>query len=314
MLRLRWPALALMVVGFPGLAEELPDYDAEKVAAHTWVIHGPKGRPSPQNRGFMNNPAFVVTGAGVVIVDAGSSAAIGRMVLRQVAKVTDQPVTHVFVSHIHGDHWLANQAIADAFPSAKFFAHPKMIEQAKGGQAEFWLDLINQLTEGAAKDTRALIPDEAFTDLQEIKVGGITFRAHVTDLAHTRTDVMIEVVEDSLLIGGDNFLANRMPRQDDGSFRGNIVACERAIALDLKNYVPGHGPTGGRKMVESFCGLLKTLYGEVSKYYEQGMADYEMKDKVVVALKPWQQWEGFDAGIGKLISLAVLEAEKADFE
>ena len=311
---LRWPTLALFVVVFPTVAEELPDVAAEKVAAHTWVIHGPMSLPNPQNGGFMNNPAFVVTGAGVVIVDAGSSVAAGRMVLRQIAKVTDQPVTHVFASHIHGDHWLANQAIADAFPAAKFYAHPKLIEQAKGGQAEFWIDLMNQLTEGATKDTRALIPGEALTDLQEIKVGGITFRAYLSDFAHTRTDAMIEVVEDSLLVGGDNFLAGRMSRLDDGSFRGNIAACERAVALGLKRYVPGHGPTGGVQTAERFCGLLKTLYGEVGKYYEQGMSDFEMKDQVVAALEPWREWGGFSEGIGKLISLAVLEVEKADFE
>ena len=59
----------------------------------------------------ITNPAFVIGADGVVVIDPGSSVQTGEMVLRQIGQVTGLPVVAVFNTHIHGDHWLANQAI-----------------------------------------------------------------------------------------------------------------------------------------------------------------------------------------------------------
>jgi glyoxylase-like metal-dependent hydrolase (beta-lactamase superfamily II) len=295
-------------------SDVLPDYPATKLGDRVWVIQGPTELPNPENKGFMNNPAFVVTEAGVVVIDPGSTLETGRMVLRQIGKVTDKPVTHVFDSHIHGDHWLGNQAVREAYPSARFHAHPVMIEQARSGQAESWVGMMEQLTEGASRGTEAVIPDQALQDGQEIVVGEVTFRVYLSDWAHTRTDAMIEVVEEALLVTGDNVLYTRIGRMDDASFRGNIAACDQALYLKLKTYIPGHGPAGGTEVVEPFCNYLKTLYTKVSELYGEGQSDFEMKDAVVASLSAYQDWSGFSDEVGKHISLALLEVERAEFE
>jgi glyoxylase-like metal-dependent hydrolase (beta-lactamase superfamily II) len=295
-------------------ADPVPDYPAEKISDHVWVIHGPTELPNPGNQGFMNNPAFVITSAGVAVIDPGSTLETGRMVLRQIKKVTKQPVTHVFASHIHGDHWLGNQAIREVYPAARYYAHPVMIEQANAGEAENWVTIMEQLTEGASKGTEAVIPDQPLTDGQEIKVGDVTLRIYLTDWAHTKTDAMIEVVEDSLLATGDNALYKRIGRMDDGSFRGNLAACEQAHELQLQHYIPGHGVSGGPEVVKPFCNYLKVLYEKVAELYEEGLSDFEMKDAVVESLSAFQDWSGFEDEIGKHISLALLEIEQAEFE
>lgn len=294
--------------------DPVPDYPAEKLSDHVWVIHGPTELPNPGNKGFMNNPAFVITGAGVAVIDPGSTLESGRMVLRQIRKVTQQPVTHVFASHIHGDHWLGNQAIREEYPAARYYAHPVMIEQANAGEAENWVKIMDQLTEGASKGTEAVIPDQPLTDGQEIKVGDVTFRVYLTDWAHTRTDAMIEVVEDSLLATGDNALYQRIGRMDDGSFRGNLAACQQAHGLQLQHYIPGHGPSGGPEVIKPFCNYLQVLYEKVAELYDEGLSDFEMKDTVVESLSAFQDWPGFEDEVGKHISLALLEVEQAEFE
>ena len=293
---------------------EIPDYQAEQLTDHVWVIHGPTEFPNPQNRGFMNNPAFVITSGGVVVIDPGSTLETGRMVLRQIGKVTDKPVTHVFASHIHGDHWLGNHAIQEKYPEARFYAHPQMIAQAHAGQAETWVDMLEQLTGGASKGTVAVIPDQALEDGQEIRVGNLTFRVYLSDWAHTKTDAMIEVVEDSLLATGDNVLYKRIARMDDASFRGNIAACQQALEMNRKHYIVGHGPSGGPEVVKPFCTYLSTLYENVSRLYEKGLSDFEMKDSVADSLSAYSDWPGFDGQLGKHISLALLEIEQAEFE
>lgn len=287
----------------------IPDTPAQKVAAHTYVIHGPRSFPNPENKGFMNNPAFVVTNDGVVVVDPGSSVHVGRMLLKQIAKATDKPVTHVYGTHIHGDHWLGNHAIVETFPKAELIAHPDMVKRAPGGDGKSWIELMMTLTKGATAGTEIKAPTVTAKDGDSRKIGGLTFRIHAPEKAHSHTDIMIEVPEDKLLFTGDNATANRVPRMDDGTYKGSIAAMERALKLDVGVVVPGHGPTGGKKVLTDFRDLLNTVYGEAKKHRADGKEDFEMKPAVAAKLDRWKQWEGFDEAVGKWLSLAVLEID-----
>lgn len=314
--------LALPVLGLflaaatakPGIAQPVADRRADQVATHTWVIHGPAGLPNKANLGFINNPSFVVSAKSVIVVDPGSSAETGKMVVRTIRKITEKPVTHVFVTHIHGDHWLANQAIADAFPQARFFAHAKMIEQAKNGEAKSWLNLLNRMTEGAIGGTQVLIPTEAVGNGASVQVDDIELRILASDHAHTRTDIMIEVVQDAVMFLGDNVVNQRMGRMDDGSFRGNIEACERARTSGARIFVPGHGPTGDADSTLGFCDYLVALYEAVGDLIEEGLEDFEMKPLLEPRFERYARWNGFGTGFGRHVSLAVLEHESASFD
>ena len=308
---LRYLSVPVLLLPLGALAadQSVRDYPAEKIAAHTYVIHGPLGQPSFTNQGFMNNPGFVVTHTGVVVIDPGSSLETGRMVLRQIKKITPKPVTHVLATHVHGDHWLGNQAIIDAYPKARLMAHPQMIQKAQAGEAEVWVSRMDQLTQGYTKGTRAVIPTVAVDENQRFTTGGVTFHILAPENAHSKTDIMIEVVQDSVLFTGDNVLADYIARLDDGTFKGNIAACDRAIALKAKYYVPGHGKTGDAKMVQRYRDYMAILFAEVKHQYDAGKSDFEMKPAVASKLQNFQRWPGFNDQLGKHISLAVLEIE-----
>lgn len=306
-------ALLLLWLHAAGLgvaaAAEVREHAAEQVAPRTWVIHGPLGDPSPANQGFMNNPAFVVTADGVVVIDPGSSVHAGRMVLRQIRKITDKPVTHVLNTHVHGDHWLGNHAFHDVFPDAKFMAHPRMIEGAHGGQAKRWLDLLDQLTEGFTRGTRPVIPTVPVVEDQSFTAGGITFRILAPPKAHSGTDIMIHVVDEDVLFLGDNVMNGRLGGMGDGTFRGSVAACERALAVPAKVFVPGHGRTAGKEIVAAYRDYLAILFETARAEYDKGLQDYEMKDTIRAKLGRFAGWAGFDLNLGRHISVAVLEIE-----
>ncbi len=301
-----------ILAGSASAGDIVRDYPVDRIAAHTYVIHGPREIASVANQGFMNNPAFVVTAEGVVVIDPGSSLQSGRMVMKQLRTVTGKPVTHVLNTHVHGDHWLGNQAVREAFPGAVLMAHPEMIKRVRG-VAEEWVSLMHRLSGGFTEGTRAVMPTVAIGHGEELRTGGVTFRIHAPPDAHSHTDIMIQVVEDSVVFGGDNFLYQRLPRLDDATIKGNIEACRVAAGLDAKHYVPGHGPTGGVEIVKAYETYLATLYAEVKKHYDAGKSDYEMKDAVLAKLKPWDGWTHFNDVVGKHISLAFLEVEQAGF-
>ncbi len=313
----RFLMLVLLLIAYPlGLpaAERVADFPVQKLAGHTYVIHGPLGLPSNANRGFMNNPGFVITQSGVVVIDPGSSVESGRMVLRQIRTKTGKPVTHVLNTHIHGDHWLGNQAFTEANPDVIIMAHPNMIQQARAGGAARWIALMEQMTGGATTGTRAVVPSTAVRQGKQIEAGGLHFRIHAPPRAHSNTDIMIEVVEDKVLFLGDNVLNGRIGRMDDATFRGNLNACRVALAVNARHYVPGHGKSGDKRVVNPFCTYLDTLYKEVGRLYEEGLSDYEMKPLILPKLAAFKEWSGFDEQVGKHVSLAILELEQASFE
>jgi glyoxylase-like metal-dependent hydrolase (beta-lactamase superfamily II) len=293
------------------LAAEQPlrDYPPAKIAAHTYVIHGPLGFPSVENQGFMNNPGFVITRRGVVVIDPGSSVQAGRMVLKQIRNLTKNPVTHVFNTHVHGDHWLGNQAIIEAYPKAKLIGHPEMIKKLQEGEAEQWVNILDKATNGYTQGTQAVPPTIATVDKDKYKIDGINFRIHAPEKAHSYTDIMIEVVEDSVIFTGDNVLNKTIGRMADGTFAGNIAACKQIAARKANFYVPGHGPTGDVGMVTNYQSYLSTLLSSVKQQYELGLADFEMKSVIASKLTPYQSWLRFDVELGPHISHAILEIE-----
>jgi glyoxylase-like metal-dependent hydrolase (beta-lactamase superfamily II) len=288
------------------------DFPLTKLTDRVYVIHGPNEMPTKANQGFMNNPGFVLTRKGVVVIDPGSSVQIGEMLLKKIATVTREPVIAVFNTHIHGDHWLANDAIHRAHPKAVIYAHPKMIEKSVG-EGENWLKTLLQLTAGGTKGTKAVIPNLGIDNEETLALGGMHFRIHHTGQAHTDGDLMVEVVEEKVMFMGDNAVVERTGRMDDGNFLGNIAACEVALKTGANHFVPGHGKSNGREVVTAYRDWLKALYGSVKKHYAAGLSDFDMKDRVVADLKPFQKWALFDAEIGKLISFAWLQVEQASF-
>ena len=307
------PLLAALAFCTPVLAgpnDVVRPYPAQKVHADTYVIHGPQGVPSVKNQSFMNNPAWIITAEGVVVIDPGSSVQAGRMVMAQLKKTTKKPVTHVFNTHVHGDHWLGNQAVLDVWPKATLIAHPDMIKQAKEGADAFWIQLMSGMTRGYTDGTRAVIPTVEAADGQEFRIGGKTFRIHSSTDAHSKTDLMIEMVEDRILFTGDNVLNHQLMNLMDSSFKGVLKATERALALNAKLYVPGHGKTGDRTFVTEQKAYFDILMTEVRRMYDEGKSDFEMKPVLVEKLKAFRKWAEWETNLGPQISLAILEIEQ----
>jgi glyoxylase-like metal-dependent hydrolase (beta-lactamase superfamily II) len=311
--------LALIIVFLGTIAWLLCDssaYKFEKITDKVYVMHGPLDEPNAENRGFMNNPGLIIGTSGVVIVDPGSTYGVGKNVITAVEKITDKPIVAVFNTHIHGDHWLGNQAIVKHYPKVKIYAHPNMIKQAKNGEGNRWVALMRDLTEGASAGTIATYPTDSTQHLQTLKIAGEIFKIHhdITGAAHTNTDIMVEHTPSKTLFLGDNGFVHRQGRFDNtADMHGNIKALEYAIDLGLNHYVPGHGPSGNADTaVRPFLNYLRIMQNEVKKGYEEDLADYEIKPTAHQKLTDYHQWHNYDSSLGRHISKMLLEIEALD--
>ncbi len=290
------------------------DYALTRITDHVYVIHGPNENPNRTNQAFSNNPGFVLLHGGVVVIDPGASVQVGEMVLRKIATVTTDPIIAAFNTHIHGDHWLGNQAIKAAYPKAVIYAHPKMMEAIKAGEGDNWIKMINAATEGASLGTKAVAPDMGLDHGEALMLHGTTFRIYHNDRAHTDNDIMIEVVEEGVIFLGDNVLNKRIAANfpEHGNIQGQIAAIDLALKSKAMHFIPGHGTSGGREIAHAEMAFLRALRAAVKKYYDQGLSDFEMKEKVMSDLTAYKNYYGFE-DLGRVINAAYLQIEAESF-
>jgi len=312
--------LLLTLLIFPSIAFawQLPgvgNFKFETIADNVYVMHGPLELPNKQNKGFMNNPGIIVGTSGIVLIDPGSTYQVGKQVLVEIKKVSSKPVVAVFNTHIHGDHWLGNHAIKEAYPKVKIFGHKKMIAMAKDQAGLQWIDLMDKLTEGASKGTKLVIPENESKHKDSLKFAGQHFRIHSMNPAHTSTDIMIEHVESKTLFMGDNSFNKRMGRFDNtSSMHGNIEVLQYVKKLSFQTFVPGHGKTGQfTEAVQPFLDYLLILQKTVRAGFKRELENYEIKAGAIKQLKAYKAWHGFDESVGKHVSKMYLEIEAREF-
>ena len=150
-------------------------YPVKKISQHVYVVHGPLQQPNPENRGFMNNPAFIVADNSVIVVDPGSSRETGLALLAEIKKITSKPVSHIFNTHVHGDHWLGNNAIKSQYPDVEIISDPRMLKKAKQGEAKVWMDMLSGLTNGATDGTVVTYPNKTVKDAEQLIIFWFAF-------------------------------------------------------------------------------------------------------------------------------------------
>ncbi|MHB8474293.1 MAG: MBL fold metallo-hydrolase [Sulfuricaulis sp.] len=308
------PVVALVACSGAKAPPIARDYPLTRVTEHVYVIHGPNEAPNKDNQGFSNNPGFVLTRGGVVVVDPGASVQVGEMLLKKIAGVTRDPVIAVFDTLADGDHWLGNQAIKAAFPKAVIYAHVKTIDAIKAGAGARWIKRLEAATQGANRGTQAVAPDIGLDDGDVLRLHGMHFRVYHKARAHTDSDIMIEVPEENVIFLGDVVLNRRIAVDfpEQGDVTGQIAAIDTALKTRAKHFIPGHGLSGGREIAQSERAFLVALHDSVKRFHDRGLTDIEMKEKVLRDLSAYRDWTGFD-DLGRVISTVDQRIENPSF-
>jgi glyoxylase-like metal-dependent hydrolase (beta-lactamase superfamily II) len=314
-----WPEARLLAQQAQDFIEGPPvaDIPAQQLSPHVWMIYSPDGFPTAENRGMMSNVIFVVTSAGVVVIDSGASLQIGQMAIRMIRKVTDKPVVAVFNSHYHGDHWLGNHAFVKTYgDKLPIYALPSTIEKLKGAEGNLWRSLMERWTNQSTLGTQVVVPNTPVLHGQVIQIGDVSFRMHHYGTAHTPSDLCVEVVQDKLTAVGDIAMTNRIANMDEGSYAGTFKYYKALMAATGEQiWVPGHG-LGSKDLLKTYGEFMAGIWEPCLKTVEDGKSEADAKAAVLkdprVASRA-KIMQGFDSNIGKYVSLAYLEAEKIAF-
>ena len=296
---------------------DVPDQPLQRLSTRVAMVYAADGFPTPENRGMMANVVFVITTAGVVVIDTGASVQIGEMAIRRLRTLTDRPVVTVINTHYHGDHFLGNQAFVEAFGATlPVIAHPHSRREIEGTAGSGWRSAMARWTNGASLGTRLVVPNRDGLHGQELRFGDTTLRLHHHGVAHTPGDLCVEIVEDRVVCVGDVAMGGRIANMDEGSYLGTfrtMDALERDTRAAL--WVPGHGDASPALMAQQ-RELFEGIYRTCEQAVKDGLALEQAKPLVLRDPRVQRhaaRTQGWESNIGKYISLAYLEAEKQAF-
>lgn len=224
------------LLSFPALAELHYNLKPREIADNVWLVAGTTENFSRLNGGNIVNTAFVVTGAGVVVIDSGPSRRYGEELRAAISVVTDEAVTHVLLTHHHPDHVFGNSA----FDPARLYALPGTTEKlASDGEA--FSDNMYRLVGDWMRGTEIVLPANSLKP-GTLEVGNHRFRLMAFS-GHTGADLVVLDETAGVLFASDMVFYNRAltTPQTPGL---DVWARElgQLEALDFELLVPGHGP------------------------------------------------------------------------
>jgi glyoxylase-like metal-dependent hydrolase (beta-lactamase superfamily II) len=245
---------------------------AEQVSPSAWFVQGDAALGTPANRNFISNAGFVVTPAGVVVIDALGSPALARELLAEIARITPKKVTHVIVTHYHADHIYGLQAFRQA--GARIVAHRGAREYLHSETAQSRLAASRtELAPWIDAQTELVAADEWIEGRQELDVGGVKLVLQPVGPAHTPEDLVVLLPSEKVLFAGDMVFRGRVPFVGQADSRQWVVALNTLLQMDPVVVVPGHGPmsTAARQDLEltrDYLSYLRSTMGAAARDME----------------------------------------------
>lgn len=218
--------------------------------------------------GFTTVSLFVVGRNGVLIADGQGSPAATRTMLEKIRSVTTLPVRWYVVGSDHGDHTAGN---AELPRDLRFIVHPTSRAQ-----------LVRDSTAAAASPGRSgqpprvvIVPPSAMTgDRETIDLGGITVDVLFLGRAHTGGDLMVHLPREKILFMSEAYLNRVFPAMRSAYPDEWVGMIDRALAMDIARYVPGHGfieePVASREELVAFRQALVDVIAEVKRLHSSG--------------------------------------------
>lgn len=212
---------------------------AELVVDNVYALIGPLGQRSAENDGLNANFGFIVTQAGVILIDSGASHLGAEKLAAAIRAVTEQPVRWVINSGSQDHRWLGNDHFAargaEIIALARTAAtQSQYAEQHMEGLRRFLGERLHGTTPLPAVKTLA-------GDTATLELGGETLNLTYSD-AHFPGDAVIWLPKHGVVFTGDLVYIDRLLSVLPwSSARNSRKAFQGLEILQPAHIVPGHG-------------------------------------------------------------------------
>jgi cyclase len=268
-------AAALLAVPAARAADPF-EMEWRELARNVWVGIRPVSYRAP----VITNTTVVIGERGVFVFDAAGFALQGERLVKKVAELTDKPITHVAISHWHGDHSMGVHKVLERFPDAEVISHeftaryiasPNMdsvpprdlkaegeyrarVEKAlaSGVRSDgtpvtptmraFYTDLLADFDFVGEEVARRQVtrPTRTMTDRLVVDLGGRSVELRHIAPGNTKGDMFLWLPDERILATGD--IVVRPTPYGFFSYPKSWAAVLRELkSFDAEYIIPGHG-------------------------------------------------------------------------
>ena len=232
----------------------------------------------------------VFTGSdGKLIIDAGIDVSKEK-ITKALAGISPAPIKYLVNTHWHFDHTSGNEWLHDN--GATIVAHTNTRNNlSKEIRVREWDHTFPAVPAGA-------LPTMLFNDMHSLDFNGIPIKMQYMANAHTDSDISIHFEDADILFVGDVWWNGYYPFIDadtKGNINGVIAAVNESLGKASNNtiIIPGHGPRGNKKQLESYRDMMVDITDKIRNLKQRGNSIGE-----VVRAKPTK---AYDAKYGNLI-------------
>lgn len=276
---MKYAPLALALLATPALSsEDIADqYPASvlyskpvEVIPHVFSAIGATAPPTYENSGHNNNLSFIITGDGVVVVNAGASYQLAEALHAEIKAVTDQPVKLVFNENGQGHAMLGNSYWTDLGVDVAAHVDAAAAFEDNGGMS---LRAAQARVKERADKTEIVGPTITFEDEYIVEMGDMRIEARYLGPSHSPGDIVVWLPEQSMAISGDMAFHERMlPIFEDTMTADWVETWVTAFEpLGATYVIPGHGhPTNMDQVRRYTHDYLVYLRGKIGELIENG--------------------------------------------
>ncbi len=254
-------------------AQLISENTTVQLGEHSYVI------PDPGESG-VPNVGIIVGDRATLVIDLGLGRRNGEIILREVAKVSDNTELYIATTHYHSEHTTGSIA----FPSATTYINSniqeaenmengqRVIERFSGRSA-----LMGELLSDAEIETADITFDREYS----LDLGGVTVEMVLVGPTHTLGDTGFFVAEDKVLFSGDVVMNSSFVSANAGSSMSAWLA-----ALDLfeemapEYIVPAHGNLGDGSLTPILKGILQRIKSRTLELKTAGLSIEDTASRV----------------------------------
>ena len=262
------------------------------------------------------NAAVIINEDDVLIVDSHSKPSAAKALLKQIGKITQNPVRYVVNTHFHYDHTRGNQAFFSNYSHAvtlisseqtrkdligiEAFRLKKEVEDLPGIVTKLQQDFERE-PDSKRKQELAATLAQARAYQQELKsvelvLPGLTFDRSMIlhkknreivllflGRGHTGGDIVVYLPRERVLATGDLVTA-WVPGMNDGYPNEWIATLGEISKLSIESVIVGHGAVSGKRVIEVQQEFLNEFINAVKVQVKKGSTLEETQTSVVAQL------------------------------
>ncbi|MFX1603814.1 MAG: MBL fold metallo-hydrolase [Promethearchaeota archaeon] len=229
----------------------------------------------------------------IVVIDTLLYPRQAKKLRAEIEAKYELPVKYLFITHFHGDHHYG----AAQFKDVEIFGSNDLIENMKRRREEGWtkeaFDAWKKEEPDFAEyidEIEIVIPTTGFENERVIRNKDLQLEFYHSG-GHSSCSSYAYFPNERVLFTGDDLAARSWPYISDtaGDPEKWMKTFEHMLSLEIDVVVPGHGPLGGKELIEEQLSYLQALKTAVLKAISDGKGPEEVE--VPEFYEPDEDWQ-----------------------